>query len=136
MSDPSLALQGALIARLKAFGAIAELVGPRVFDKPPTSSTPVHPYVSLGPEETVPDNDACGEQYECWVQIDSWSRKPGRVEAKQMNGAVLAALATPLEIPGFRVVVQNVERNSTRPQPDGLTTLGFVSAYWSIVPTN
>lgn len=134
MITPDLPLQAALIAALKAHPGLTAIVGARVFDKVPTGSEPEHPYVSLGPDQTVPDQNPCGDQFECWAQIDCWSRKPGRVQAKAMTAAVADVLSTSLAIEGFRVVVQTVETLQHRPQPDGLTTLGKVDVYWSVVP--
>lgn len=134
MIDPSLPVQDAVVAALLAHPGLSAIVGQKVWDKVPTNRGTEHPYVSLGPEDTVPEENSCGDQYEHWLQIDCWSRKPGRVEAKEMIAAVLDAMTAPLTVDGFRVVTQKVERFKPVPQPDGLTTLGFVSVYWSLVP--
>lgn len=134
MIDPSLPVQDAVIAALRAHAGLNAIVGQKVWDKVPTNRETEHPYVSLGAEQMDWDQNPCGDQYEVWLNIDHWSRKPGRVEVKQMVAATLDALTSRLTVAGFRVVIQRMDPVQYRPQPDGLTTLGIVPAYWSLVP--
>lgn len=134
MIDPSLPVQDAVISALRAHAGLTAIVEQKIWDKVPTNREADHPYVSLGAEQMEPDQNPCGDQYEVWLNIDHWSRKPGRVEAKQMVAATLDALTAPLTVAGFRVVVQRIDPVQYRPQPDGLTTLGLVPVYWSLVP--
>lgn len=121
MLDPSLALQAALVAALKAPGALPTVVGGRVYDQPPTAA--VFPYVVLGDCQVLPDKAGCIDGTVCYPIIDVWSRNVGYPEAKTIAAAVLAKLDDRPEnvvMSGFTAVV--FELNDYRPmRPDGLS---------------
>jgi len=136
MNDPSLPVQVGVMAALNVAGVQA-LVGTRIWDRVPTGEAgATYPYASLGPSQIVPDLNPCGDQIELYQQIDWWSRAVGSVEAKSIGAAVCAALAENITVAGFRVVTQTIERVDYRRQPDGLTTMGSLSLYLSLVPTS
>jgi hypothetical protein len=77
------AIQRALVARLKGIPRLAEMVGDRVFDDVPVSQA--FPYVSIGPISAQPAGDGeCLDGVDTVVQIDVWSRAPGRLECGRM----------------------------------------------------
>lgn len=120
MSSPSLELQGAIVARLKAdAGVTAEIAG-RVYDSVPGSL--LFPYVSFGPEQTLFDDIGCGKGFEVTMQIDAWSRRPGFPEVKRVAEAVRAALHG-YELPLADNALVSFEHRQTRVfrDPDGLT---------------
>lgn len=92
MTSVSLEVQGKIVSTLKATAAVTALVTD-VYD-----SVPENPwgtklgYISLGPEDNNVDDADCISGWEMFHQIDVWSRKPGRVHAKQICAAVKAAL--------------------------------------------
>jgi hypothetical protein len=90
VTSPSLELQGAIVERLKAYPALASLVGSRVYDHVPPDV--VFPYVSWGPEQTVSDDSDCITAFEISIQLDAWSRTVGLSEVKRIAEAVRAAL--------------------------------------------
>lgn len=91
MISPSLEIQGLIVSTLNANAAVMALVN-GVYD-----SVPENPwgtklgYISLGPEDNNVDDADCVNGWEMFHQIDVWSRKPGRVHAKQICAAVKAA---------------------------------------------
>jgi len=93
--DPTLELQAAIIARLRAYSAITDIVAMRIYDEPPSGQAgnvaAVRPYVSLGPCEYAQDDADCIVGGEVTMQIDAISDKPGRVEIKQMAQAIRKA---------------------------------------------
>lgn len=117
----SLELQKALVGRLKADAGVTALVAGRVYDQPPPS--PVFPYISIGPDQTLPDRADCYDGSEVTLQVDVWSRAPGFPEAKRIAEAVRAALAdAPLTLTGHSLVdIALVEARNLR-DPDGLTS--------------
>ncbi len=131
MKDGSLPLQAALIAILRANAGVVALVAARSYDRAPQINAVVpateFPFVSLGPEQVLqfgrPDNEAC----EVHVQIDCWSRAPGRVEAKKMQAAVIDALdlATPT-VTGWLLKQLRARGGRVMPDPDGRTTHAMV----------
>ncbi len=120
MADPSLELQGAIVARLKNTAAVAALVGQKIYDPVPPSAT--FPYVSLGPDDLVSDDADCITGFEITVQIDAWSRQPGFKEVKQISDAVRESLHDydfTLSVNAAVLFVHRITRNMR--DPDGLT---------------
>ncbi len=90
MTSPSLELQSAIVGRLKAFGALTAIIGTRVYD--PVPKSPVFPYVSWGPDQSISDDADCITGFEVSIQIDAWSLAVGLPEVKRIAEAVRAAL--------------------------------------------
>lgn len=121
----ALELQKAIVTKLKADSAISALVGTRVYDIPPPS--PTFPYISIGPDNTLPSRADCYDGKEIHQQIDVWSRQPNSREATQIIEAATSALNdAALSLPGFRLVDIYFERAQTLRDPDGLTSHGVL----------
>ena len=89
--DGSLALQAALIARLRADADLAALVFGRVYDEPPKDVA--FPYVRLGAEVLGTERIGCFADDDIAFSIECHSRPvAGRVEAKRLAAAVRASL--------------------------------------------
>ena len=118
MSDPSLAVQGALVARLKELETAA---GTRVFDQ--VKKDRAFPYITVGPGQTIPIDETCFDGSEVFVQVDVWSRAVGFPEAKEIAGEIRIALHDQdLIISGHfcdRVEVRSIDFSR---DPDGLTS--------------
>lgn len=93
------AIQRAIVARLKGHALLADMIGNRVFDDVPVQAA--MPYVSLGPITAEPVGDyACLDGVDYVVQIDAWSRSPGRVECGRMVDLIAREFTvTGLELP-------------------------------------
>lgn len=93
MSDPSLALQGALAAKIKGSTGGGDLgVADRVYDKVPDK--PTFPYVRIGDDQVVGDDDDCEELSEVFTRIHVWSQAGGKPEAKRIAGLIRSRLRT------------------------------------------
>ena len=118
MSEPSLAAQGALVARMKALDTEA---GTRVFDR--VEPAAAKPYITIGPGQTVPMDETCWDASEVFVQVDVWSDAVGFPQVKRIAGAIRLALHDQdLSIPGHicdRVEVRSIDFSR---DPDGLTS--------------
>lgn len=127
MSEPSLALQGAIFSALKNSAAVTALIAGRVYDSVPAS--PVFPYVTLGNDTTQADHAECLDgSVETTVTIDVWSRAVGKVEAKQIAGAIVTLLNhAPLTLSGYRLVLIEHEASRHLDDPDGLTSHSVVT---------
>ena len=90
MADPTLELQGAIIARLKANAAVFTLVGNRIADIP--QSTWAKPYISIGPSNYVAELVDCVTGGEVMMQIDCWSESTTMKEIRDIADAVRRAL--------------------------------------------
>lgn len=99
--DLTEAVQRAVVARLRGDAALALLVGDRVHDHAPEDAP--MPYVSLGAQSAEPVGDAaCLDGEDIAIQIDIWSRQPGRIEAGRIMDRVarlLNEVALPLAAP-------------------------------------
>ena len=122
------AVQVALVARLKADTALTALIGGRVFDDVPPDGRAQHPYVSLGPEDWTDPMAECLDGENGVLQIDVWSREPGRLECKRITDRIATmfrdtALALP---PPYRCVSVVLMQRQIFRDPDGLTMHGMV----------
>jgi len=130
MPDPSLAVQGALVAQLKALETEASA---RVYDLPPND--PVHPYITVGPGQTVPVDETCWDASEVFVQIDVWSVEVGYPEVKRIAGALRDALHDqPFVVPDHvcdRVEVRSVTYSRER---DGITSRARIELLFTTQP--
>lgn len=115
MSDPSLALQGAVVAALKAKG----VAGGRIHQDVPAD--PDFPYVTLGEGDSVGDDNACFDSSDVAVPIHVWSRAKGFQEAKSIAAAIRDALKTPFAFDDFNNPVAEYRSTRTFRDPDGKT---------------
>ncbi|SLN36573.1 hypothetical protein AQS8620_01301 [Aquimixticola soesokkakensis] len=99
--DSALALQKALVSRLKSDAALSALVSGRVYDEPPQSVT--FPYVRIGNIDLRALRFSCGVDDDITFSIECYSRPTsGRVEATRIAAAVRASLDdADLELTGF-----------------------------------
>lgn len=123
MTSAALELQGAIVARLKAFAPLAAFVAGRVYDRIPANAPAIFPYVSFGPEDHVQDDAECISGTEITIQIDAWSQAVGRPEVKKVAEAVRSALHN-ADLPLSDNALVSLEHRQTRllTDPDGLTS--------------
>ena len=126
MSDPALALQGAIIATLKAAAGVTTLVSTRVYDNPPSVSpgaVATFPYVTIGEAQSIPQRADCIDGTEHFVAVHAWSRAVGFTEVKRIASAVRAALheAEPA-VTGYRLIDLAVQDTRFLRDPDGATS--------------
>jgi hypothetical protein len=121
MSDPSLALQEAIFARLQA-----EVTCP-IYDGAPLNAE--MPYVSIDREVSVNSSPISGRKRETrLLYLSVWSDAVGQAEVKRINGEVIAALderRLPLEV--GRVVSVRVEQADAQRDADGITYQGSIT---------
>jgi hypothetical protein len=91
VTEPSLALQGAIVTALTADTALSTLIAGRVFDR--VAPNAARPYVRYGGDQVVPDKAECLERsVEIYVTLDVFSDAVGKPEAKRIVGATVDAL--------------------------------------------
>jgi len=131
VSDPSLALQGGLVALLKSGGGVG--TGDRVYDEVPEK--PTFPYISIGDDQVVGDDNDCSEISEVFCRIHVWSRAVGYPETKQIAGAVRTRLrATAPTVTGFTVDVVEFQQHQFLRDEDGKTRHAVVEYRFLISP--
>ncbi len=135
MIDPALPLQDAIVAAGRAAGSAAAA---RIYDRVPTTKGVVpealFPFASLGAMQVLNVGNSCGEEAEVFTSLDVWSRAVGYVEVKSVAADLVVALAAPMTVEGFRVVIQDVEDINYRREPDGLTSRAIIGLRYSLVP--
>lgn len=117
-NNPSLPIQGALVAAIKA---IPTLAGNNVFDMVPTSNP--FPRVTIGPSQSLPVMADCYDGTETTVQLDCWSRAVGFPEVKQIADQIRGRLHDgDLAITGHKLELMVVELIDESRDPDGITS--------------
>lgn len=121
MTDPSLALQEAIFARLQA-----EVSCP-IYDGAPLNAE--MPYVSIDREVSVNNSPISGRKRDTrLLYLSVWSDAVGQAEVKRINGEVIAALderRLPLEV-GRAVSVRVIQSDAQR-DADGVTYQGSIT---------
>lgn len=116
MSDPALALQGAIVAALKA----ANVAGARVYDAIP--KTAEFPYVTLGDDQVLGDDIDCAELSEITVRLHGWSRAVGYPELKAVTAAIRTVFREAVfALDGFTVHEVRFLQAQYLQDPDGQT---------------
>ena len=122
MSEPSLELQRVIVATLKADPGVNALIAGRVYDRVPAPVT--FPYVVVGDDQVSQAHAQCLEgSTEVFSSLHAWSRAVGKVEAKNIAGAVVTALnGASLALTGFRCVLIEHDNTQHLGDPDGITS--------------
>ncbi len=121
LTDPSMALQAAIAARLNADPAIASLVGDRIYDRVP--NVPTYPYVSFGDTQVLPELGEGTDGVEAFVTIHAWERFKGFDAVKSIARLIIVALHD-VELTISDNVLLSILLESARHlrDPDGLTS--------------
>jgi hypothetical protein len=125
MSDPTLAIQTALVGRIIALTTEA---GERVYDDvPPEAERQADtgagfPYVSIGGLQLVPIDEEHFDRSETSIDINVWTRAVGFPEAQRIAGAIRLALhEQDLQIEGHVLDRMRIENINYMRDPDGKT---------------
>lgn len=134
MSDPSYALQAAIVPRMKGSSAVAALVAARIYDEVPKEAT--FPYVTVRGGQVNGDDNDCADISEVYFQIHAWAQPPGAGSSvKKIAGAIRDAMKAPFTLTGFVVEVQEYQQTQWLDDPDGLTRHAMVEFRFIIVHT-
>jgi hypothetical protein len=128
MSEPSLALQRGIYSALTNVTAVSSLIQGRVFDR--VSPTATFPYVRIGTDQSVAEAQDCAEEsVEVFAQVDVFSRTQGKIEAKNIAGAIVRALKPENMSIETGYELQEFHHADTRfvDDPDGLSTHAIIS---------
>ncbi|UOA23596.1 hypothetical protein DSM110277_02025 [Sulfitobacter pontiacus] len=124
----ALALQKALVAKLKADAGVVALVGARIYDQPPQAA--LRPYIRIGGIEPRPVRTDGKAAANLTFGIEAHSRPvtSGRVEATKCAEAIVTALddAT-LTVTGFDVVQVHWQTQTLTQDSDGQSYTAIVA---------
>lgn len=114
----ALALQKALVLKLRGDATVSALVGTRIYDQPPDS--PTRPFIRIGAIEPRPMRSSCSEAAGVTFGIEAYSRPAmGRVEATRCAEAVSGAISDQtLTLEGFRNVTTQWITQTVNPDGD------------------
>lgn len=134
MRDAQVPLQRAIVAAGKNDPGVSGLIAGRLFDRVPANA--LFPYSSFGRMETIGGGGSCDTGIEIDVQIDSWSRAVGTVEAKTIGAAWAALLSRreALTVEGFRVSLVRVLSLNGQSGLDGLTSQSILRVRFYLSP--
>lgn len=117
-TDPALALQGALVAAIKAIPTAA---GDNVFDSVPASNP--FPRVTVGTGQSLTVEADCYDGTESIVEVNAWSRATGFPEVKGIADLIRDRFhGGALTLAGHKVELLLVESMDFTRDPDGLTS--------------
>ena len=141
MTSPTLELQGAIVAALKADTAVTAIVGARIYDRVPRGSdgniSALMPFVGIGPWDELTEDADCVPGESIAVDIECWSDEPGFPQIHRLNAAVKAALHDDdtIQIAANALVYLTHTQTRTLRDPDGLTSHGILTfeAYVEII---
>ena len=141
MSDPALALQDAIEASLRGSSALKSAMGlstVRLYTMSAPNNAPF-PYIVIGEDQVIDDATECAESSEiittthAWARVDS-SVSASRVQAKQMAGAIRAALKGLAAVTGFDLVLADFETARHLTDQDGLTAHAVITHRFLLDP--
>lgn len=140
MSDPSLALQNAMEAALRASPALAEAMGGRVrlYTLSAGDNAPF-PYIVIGEDQIIDDETECAASSDAFTTVHVWSRveddvSASRAQAKTIAGIVRTILNAPLPLAGFVTTEWRFETARHLTDPDQRTAHSVVEHRYLIDP--
>lgn len=120
MSEPTLALQAALLSQLQS------TLSCEVYDAVPQAST--YPYVTIDFMSVDNEDYLAGFRVERrFVYLSVWSRAYGQSEVMSIMAQIDALNEQPLTLSTGQVASLRVERKRTVREPDNLTFMGQVT---------
>ena len=126
-------IQRAIFDRLSSDTVLAGLLtAPGVYDFVPqaakSESDDVFPFLTIGDDtHSAYDTDEV-RGFESSINVHQWSRHKGRLEAKEIQGAVFDSLEDfKLQIEGMNTVLLQWESSTVVPEPDPDTQHGVMT---------
>lgn len=127
MTEPSLALQAAVRARLVASSALVAMIpATAIVDRNATPA--LDNSIVIGEGQTLPDAGLARNRHEVFADLHVWRKELGLVGSKQVVGAIRDALNDgPLAVAGFHVVDLRIASTRFLRDPGGLHSHAVVS---------
>lgn len=88
--DPTLAIQAAVVAALKAYAPLSALVGAKIYDRVPPTVVP--PYCHLSGWQEIDEGTECMDASEVFFDVQVFSTAVGRPECANIAAVVKKAL--------------------------------------------
>lgn len=126
--EPGLALQRAVVARLKGDAGVTGVVPvDAISDR--HGLPEAFPSILIGEGQTIPSRATLQRKHhDVALTLHLWSRDTALVQARRMAGAVRAALAAPIfAVDGHQVVDLQVADSRFMRDPDGISGHGVLT---------
>jgi len=132
MTEPSLAMQAAIRARLVAASAVTSLVpATSILDQ--NSRPETFPSIIIGEGQTVSDEGLARRRHQVFADLHIWQKEAGLVGAKQVAGAIREALAdTFWNVTGLHVADLHIASSRFLRDPGGLHSHGIITLQASV----
>lgn len=140
MSDPSVALQNAIEAALRASVPVKTEFGgtTRLYTLSAPAGAPF-PHIIIGEDQVIGDDIECGAASEVVCTLHVYARETtpaaSRLQAKAIAAAVRSALTTKLTVTGHVVIDWLFEGARHLTDPDGLTAHSIVTLTYQTAPS-
>lgn len=133
---PSLELQGAVVAALRASADLQSFLGNpiRLYEDVPDN--PMFPYCTIGEGQNVPDLVQDFDCSEVFLDIHVWSRAPSFEECKRIGASIIAAMPAPPTLSENRAVLLDRRNELQMLDADGVTKHGIYSFRALIEPAS
>lgn len=126
--DPTLAIQIAIVAAMKAHGPLAALIGTKVYGRVPAGPPPaVPPYVHMSGWQEINDDTDCSDASEVFFDIQAFSTTVGRPQVANIAAAVKGALNRLQPTVTGSTNVEILHTSTQYFTDDGLTSRAVVS---------
>jgi hypothetical protein len=127
MTDPALALQKAIRARLVASAVTALVPANSIIDRNERPET--FPCIVIGEDQTIDDPAPLArDRVTVFATLHLWHREAGLVGVKQIAGAIRTALAEDaLTLDDWHVVDMMIQSTRYLRDPDGQTAHGVLT---------
>ena len=140
MSDPSLALQDAIEAALRADTGLKAAMGlqiARIYPMSAPNGAP-YPYVIIGGDQVIDDSTECADSSEVITTVTPFARDDEDVNQSRRQAKAMAAeirrIVKSVAVPGFDVVLAEFETTNHRTGTDGLTAFSPVNHRFLLDP--
>ena len=133
MTDYATAMQQAIYNRLEADATLNSLFGgsPRVYDR--VSKDAAFPYIRIGEDRLTIDDFGCNYWVKMSCMVHVFSRGVGKIELKNIAGAVRNALNAEIPITGYTIKHFEFISMNYLTDPDGLTEHAALTIHYGIV---
>lgn len=135
MTEPSLALQAAIRARLVGASAITSVIpATAIVDR---NATPALDHsIVIGEAITGPDDGLARHRHMIVADVHVWRKEPGLAGSKQVAGAIRDALNDgPLTVTGFHVADLRIASSRFLRDPGGVHSHAVLSLECRLVET-
>lgn len=131
MSAVLIEMQSAIVTAVKGTPALMSKVS-GIYDRVPKNPWgTAEGYITFGPADVIREgDDDCQPIDNISLQLDVWSRKPGRIHCAEVL-ELLRKVVTSVELSQHPVAARGDPYQQIRPDPDGLTMHGILRIEWA-----